>query len=430
MKLGQACLKIGSGTTPCGGKNTYLTKGPYAFIRSQNVYNNQFSYHGLVFITNRQAKQLNNVKVLENDILLNITGDSVARVCQVPADILPARVNQHVMVIRPDPKLLDYRFVRYYLLSPKIQAYMLMWASMGATRKALTKAMIETLEVPSISLSQQKAAVEILSALDSKIENNRYMSQTLEAIAYAIFKSWFVDFEPVRAKASGNQPAYMDAQTSALFPDRFNEDGLPQGWWFGRVCDLGKILTGKTPSTKIRSYYGDAYPFIKIPDMNRMWVTRVGSYLSEQGSASQVKKLVPAGAVLVSCIATPGITAISSEPSHFNQQINAVIPSLEYGSIWTYFSLQRLRSDIEAKASSGSVIPNLNKKEFSKLSVTMCASEIITAFTKQVKPLVKKILENDKENRLLSDMRDILLPKLIFGETSVKDAECVASYIA
>jgi len=105
-RLGDFCIKIGSGATPKGGKESYHADGPISLIRSQNVHNNGFSISGLAFIDEEQAKKLNNVIVEAGDILLNITGDSVARVCLAPFKYLPARVNQHVAIIRPNPKVL------------------------------------------------------------------------------------------------------------------------------------------------------------------------------------------------------------------------------------------------------------------------------------------------------------------------------------
>ena len=103
MNLGRACTKIGSGATPRGGKDVYLPSGPYALIRSQNVLNDGFRHGGLAYIGEQHASKLAGVEVLDRDVLVNITGDSVARVCQVDPMVLPARVNQHVAIIRPRP---------------------------------------------------------------------------------------------------------------------------------------------------------------------------------------------------------------------------------------------------------------------------------------------------------------------------------------
>ena len=238
-RLGPLCEKIGSGATPRGGKESYKDAG-ISLIRSQNVYNNRFETAGLAFIDDEQAEGLSNVEVEPCDVLLNITGDSVARACQVPDVVLPARVNQHVAIIRPDPDRLDPSFLRYWFVNPRTQAHMLTLASAGATRKALTKRMIEDFEIPLPEIQTQRSIAHILGTLDDKIELNRRMNRTLGAIARAIFKSWFVDFDPVHAKAEGREPVGMDSEPAALFPDSFQDSPLgkiPKGW---EVLDLGK----------------------------------------------------------------------------------------------------------------------------------------------------------------------------------------------
>src|SRR6266478_3064914 len=125
IRLGDACEKIGSGATPRGGGEVYLSNG-VALIRSQNVYNDGFRNEGLAFLGESHARELNNVEAKSGDVLLNITGDSVARVCQVPDHILPARVNQHVAIIRPRKGVLDSRYLRYFLSSRTMQDHMLM----------------------------------------------------------------------------------------------------------------------------------------------------------------------------------------------------------------------------------------------------------------------------------------------------------------
>ena len=163
IELGEVCTKIGSGATPRGGKEVYLDEGPYTLIRSQNVYNDGFHHEGLAFIGEHHATQLQNVEVLEKDILLNITGDSVARICQVTRDILPARVNQHVAIIRPDPINLDPGYLRYYLTSPEMQTMLLSWAGSGGTRNALTKGMIESLEIRLPPIPEQQTIAHVLN---------------------------------------------------------------------------------------------------------------------------------------------------------------------------------------------------------------------------------------------------------------------------
>lgn len=156
VKLGDCCTKIGSGSTPKGGSTVYIDEG-VALIRSQNVYNLSFDYSGLVFINSEAAEKLNGVKIEPNDILLNITGDSVARTCLVPIEVIPARVNQHVSIIRPRKNVLDATFLSYYLASPFMQSFMLGLAvGKGTSRNAMTKDMISNFEIPCPAMAIQK----------------------------------------------------------------------------------------------------------------------------------------------------------------------------------------------------------------------------------------------------------------------------------
>ena len=169
FRLGDVCSKIGSGATPRGGSSVYLEEGEIALVRSQNVYNDGFHRDGLVYLTEQHADELSNVELAENDILLNITGDSVARSCQVPLTILPARVNQHVAIIRTDPTVLWPGFLRYYLVSPAMQAEMLSLAGAGATRNALTKGMVESFQVfAPVDVAEQRAIAHILGRCSSR----------------------------------------------------------------------------------------------------------------------------------------------------------------------------------------------------------------------------------------------------------------------
>ncbi|MGU3192607.1 restriction endonuclease subunit S, partial [Vibrio cholerae] len=268
VKLGDYCKKIGSGATPKGGSSVYLDLGDVCLIRSQNIYNEGFSESGLVYIDDIAATKLKNVEVEKNDVLLNITGDSVARVCLAPSDFLPARVNQHVAIIRPNAAEFDARFLRYLLASPKTQKLLLNLASAGATRNALTKGMIEDFEVSKPPVSVQTGIANLLESLDNKITLNRQINQTLEQMAQALFKSWFVDFDPVMDNAldagffeqdwpipdelqhraevrqavresEGFKPLPDDVRQ--LFPDAFEESELgwvPKGW---KVTMLGDM---------------------------------------------------------------------------------------------------------------------------------------------------------------------------------------------
>lgn len=195
VKLKDITTKIGSGATPLGGKTSYKTTG-IAFIRSLNIFDLNFSYDELAYITDEQANKLNNVTIEPDDILLNITGASVARCCILPKNLLPARVNQHVSIIRIKKELVNPYFVQYLLVSPYYKQKLLSIAQGGATREALTKESIENFEItiPNSKKSQDKIA-NILLNYDKLIENNNKRIKILEELAQKIYKEWFIDFK-------------------------------------------------------------------------------------------------------------------------------------------------------------------------------------------------------------------------------------------
>ena len=178
MKLKDICEKIGSGATPKGGKGAYITEG-ISLIRSQNVLDFTFSYDGLVYINEQQAEKLNNVTIEKGDVLINITGDSVARVCMVPDEVLPARVNQHVSIIRGKTECILESYLLYYL--QMLKPILLQLASGGATRNALTKRMLEELVIEVPSISEQKKIVSIIDNIQEKIKNNVKINDNLAA---------------------------------------------------------------------------------------------------------------------------------------------------------------------------------------------------------------------------------------------------------
>ena len=182
VRLGDVARKIGSGATPRGGSSVYVNRGA-ALIRSQNVYDSHFTFDGLVHIDDEAARALDGVAVVDQDVLLNITGDSVARCCLAPRAVLPARVNQHVMIIRPDPHALNSRYLHALLVEPRMKSHLLTLAGAGATRPALTKAHIAGLELDLPPLSEQRAIADVLGALDDKIDVDQRTVQLEEELA-------------------------------------------------------------------------------------------------------------------------------------------------------------------------------------------------------------------------------------------------------
>jgi type I restriction enzyme S subunit len=421
------CLKIGSGATPRGGKEVYVDAGT-ALIRSQNVYNDGFHFDGLTYISDEHAKQLAGVTVAPGDVLLNITGDSVARACMAHVDVLPARVNQHVAIIRTDPERLDGRYLRYYLISPSMQQHMLSLASAGATRNALTKGMIEDFQIPWRSITEQRAIARILGALDDKIELNRRMNATLEAIARALFTSWFVDFDPVRAKAEVRQPACMDAETAALFPDGFEDSPLgeiPRGWRIGSLLEQAELLSGGTPSTSRAEYWGGDILWASAKDVSQSgecFLIATERTVTPLGVAESATRIIDsASTVVVARGATTGRHVMLGSAMAMNQTCYALRSRIQ--SPYTLFCQFGHLVDDFTRSAHGSVFDTVTTRTFETHATILPDTRVAAAFDRSVTPLFERILANQRESATLAATRDALLPKLLSGEMRVAGAE-------
>lgn len=392
-KFKDICTKIGSGATPKGGKEAYCEDG-ISLIRSQNVLDFAFSAGGLAYINELQAEKLKNVIVEEDDVLLNITGDSVARACIVDKKYLPARVNQHVCIIRADSSKAIPSYLLYYLQLNK--EYLLQLASGGATRNALTKDMINNLELELPTIKEQQKVVAVLDDIQKKIDFNNAINENLEQQTKALYQSWFVDYMPF-------------------------EGIIPEGWHKGPLSDLADaIICGKTPSTKHSEYYGNVVPFITIPDMhNQIYAVSTERSLSTVGVASQSGKMLPRNSTCVSCIGTAGLVCMVAEPSQTNQQINSIVPSPDVSPYYIYLLAKTLSDTIQNLGSGGSTICNLNKRQFSAIEVLIPSVESMQKFDKIVCPLFEAIHINQVENLRLAELRDTLLPRLMSGELDV-----------
>lgn len=444
-RLGDSCVKIGSGATPRGGRDTYLQEGPVALIRSQNIYNDRFVVDGLAYISEAQAIFLSNVVVEPNDVLLNITGDSVARCNQVDASVLPARVNQHVAIVRTDVKKLDARFLRYYLVTPAVQQQLLQLASAGATRPALTKAMIESLLITMpIDVAEQRAIAEVLGSLDDKIELNRKMSATLEAMARALFKSWFVDFDPVRAKAEGRDPG-LPPEIAALFPDSFEDSELgqiPKGWEAGPLGHFFQVGMGGAWGLDKSSARADiAVNCLRGIDCHDLAEGRIPNVPERYLSQKQLEdRDLEDGTILIEGSGSfcgrslfwdnsyRQLLGKDVAYSNFCKRLDPIYATSQTAICWMQLRAAYQMGEIQAYR-IGTAFPNFD--------VHGALVNLIVAVPPL--PLANKYYEIFRlsrrvdlmaQSRTLAALRDALLPKLISGEIRVREADRVVEKTA
>ncbi len=447
----------------------HLYGGPYPFIQTGDIkasngrivdYRQTYSEAGL------QQSRLWPKGTMCITIAANIAETGILQ--------FPACFPDSVIGFIPDSSKCDVFYVEYMfrLMRKRIQLQ-----ATGSVQDNINLQTLERIEFPIPALHEQKAIAGVLCRLDDKIQLNHQINQTLEQMAQAIFKSWFVDFEPTRAKiiakAQGADPATQElaAQviicgaitleqlakleqnleitlqqaideklsqgnqtpinaeqlkaTAALFPNELVESELgeiPEGWKNNKIADLGKVVTGKTPPKKVVDAYADSgVPFITPSDVDDdLFVIRTNRYLTAEGTSAIKNTRVEAGAICVTCIGSQmGKTIISPNTAFTNQQINSIIVNRACFRNYLFLNLRNRRQEIYGIGSGGSTMPIINKSNFEKLEVLLPSIEVLKKFDSIVDVSMYKVLQGSRENKGLEKLRDTLLPKLLSGEIDV-----------
>ncbi|MFA4857842.1 MAG: restriction endonuclease subunit S [Candidatus Margulisiibacteriota bacterium] len=413
-KLKEVTTKIGSGATPRGGQSAYLDEG-IPLIRSLNIYDLQFSYADLAFINDEQARRLSNVTVEKDDVLLNITGASVCRCTSVPDSLVPARVNQHVAIIRADRKQLDGKYLKYVLVSPLYKRALLGLATTGATREALTKSDLENLELKLPEIKSQSRIASVLSAYDDLIENNEKRIKILEEMAQRLYTEWFVKFkfpghEKVKMVESGTQYGK-----------------IPEGWEVRRLGDITSVITkGTTPTTMKKSFVEKGINFIKIESVGDNGeimedkLAKIDQDTHDLLSRSQLQS----GDVLFSIAGAIGRTTLITPkllPANTNQALAIIRSKEEEYGLYLY---QVISSLDFLNLCKGRVVQTAQ----ANVSLSVLASVLILfpdikeliVYNKVISPIFEMISKMRGEIRILEKTRDLLIPLLVTGKRELK----------
>lgn len=340
-----------------------------------------------------------------NDIVIGMDGSRVGKnKARIKKEDLPLLLAQRVACIRHN-ELAEQDYLYYNIFSKKFIDYVNSIHT-GSAIPHISQKQIEDYKILLPDLETQRRIASILSSLDRKIELNNKINADLEEMAQAIFKNWFVDFEPFK------DGKFVDSELGMI----------PEGWKVGCLGDMGAVVCGKTPSKSNSNYYGGDIPFIKIPDMHgNVFVENSEDRLTEEGSLSQIKKLIPPYSLMVSCIATVGLVSINTKPSHTNQQINTVIPHNKSALFYLYQHIKNNEEFLKNMGRGGTTTLNVNTKSFSNIRLLIPSEIALEQFHGIVEGLFKKIEQNLHESRTLSLLRDTLLPRLMSGELEVPE---------
>jgi type I restriction enzyme S subunit len=276
-------------------------------------------------------------------------------------------------------------------------------------------------------LSEQKAIAGVLGALDDKIELNRRMNGTLEAMARALFQSWFVDFDPVRAKLDGRQPTGMDSATADLFPDSFEESELghiPKGWGVKTADEISVVGIGKTPPRKEHHWFSENsadVPWMSIRDLGEagVFISKTSEFLTPDAVEKFRVRRIPDGTVVLSFKLTVGRVAITDGEMLSNEAIAHFRLNIEtpFGAAYLYCYLKGFGFD--QLGSTSSIATAINSDMVRGIKVLVPSKGVADAFDKMVAPLFAQMKSIQNQSHTLANLRDTLLPKLLSGELSV-----------
>ena len=433
LQASQVCGKHKSAmsTGPFGSaiSSRYFVDSGVPVIRGGNLSQDvgtRLNHEDLVFITEDKAREFERSTVKHGDLVFTCWGtiDQVGLIDE-RSHYEEYVISNKQMKMTPDPAITDSRFLYYQFSSPKIKSWIID-NGIGSSVPGFNLGMLKSIELNIPSLPEQKAIAHILGTLDDKIELNRKTTETLEAMAKALFKSWFVDFDPVRAKAEG-RPTGLPAEISDLFPDSFEDSELgeiPSGW---SVAEIDQILNLQKDSLDPSSAPDETFDHYSIPafDAGKHPARELGSSILSQ------KFLVGDEDLLVSKLnpSTPRVWipfASSGRRGICSTEFLVCRTSSIFGRAYAY-CLASSDAIVEAMIGLAGGTSNSHQRirpgDFLALPCCIGTEMVRSAFLDVVEPLLSKSLALRNESRSLSTTRDSLLPKLISGEIRIPDAE-------
>jgi type I restriction enzyme S subunit len=423
MTLSEACVFLSRGVTP-----SYTEDGGIRVLNQKCVRDQTVTF-APARRTDTNKKNVPKEKLLQpNDILVNSTGEgTLGRVAQIKTVAEPTTVDSHVTILRPNPKLVDPPFLG--CLVRKLQPEIEQMAEGSTGQTELSRTRLGELEIDIPPLAEQKAIAAVLGALDDKIELNRRMNATLEAMARALFQSWFVDFDPVSAKQEGRKPTGMDDATAALFPDSFRESDLgeiPAGWTIRSLNSLSCYISRGIGPSYLECGGG-------VCVLNQRCVRDHRVDVSNSRRHDAIKKPIKDRAlelhdILVNSTGMGTLGRVAQvlhlpETAIVDSHITVVRAGPDTDRFFLGIDLIGRESEIEELGEGSTGQTELSRKRLGELKIVAPPFDLQKVFGAAAEPLLMRISKNDNQSRTLATLRDTLLPKLLSGELRVPDAE-------
>ena len=375
---------------------------------------------GFNFVTEEHAERLKNANVQRGDVIFTHAGN-IGQVAFVPWDSQYDRyvISQRQFYMRCNTSKVLPEFIVAYFKTPVGQHQLLANTSQtGVPSIAQPVTYLRTISIPLPPLPEQRAIAHILGTLDDKIELNRRMSETLEAMARALFKSWFLDFDPVRAKAEGRDPG-LPKPLADLFPARLVDSELgeiPEGWEVKCVDDEFELTMGQSPPGKTYNETGEGMPFYQGRADFQFRFPKRRVYCTAPTRHAK------AGDTLISVRAPVGDVNVAGEDCAIGRGVAAARHKSGSRS-YTYYFMCGLADVFARFEGEGTVFGSISKKDFHAIPCVAAPEEAIKGFERVCAPIDRRLAISERESRTLAALRDALLPRLISGELRVEDAE-------
>jgi type I restriction enzyme S subunit len=426
-RLDEVC----EGVFDCPHSTPELTSDGPLVVRTQDIRSGVLRSEAAGRVSEETYRErIKRAEPRHGDLLYSREGTYFGVAAEVPRESRLC-LGQRMVLIRPDQRSLDFRFLRYWLNSPFMASHT-EGSRDGSVAERLNLPTIRSLPVPVPPLDEQRAIGSVLGALDDKTEMNRRMSETLEAMARALFKSWFVDFDPVRAKSEGSSPC-LGNPVAELFPgalERSDRGAIPTGWRWTPVAELSNVFGGSTPRTEEEAYWRGGDIFWATPKdmapLSSAILLETERRITPRGLEQIGSGLLPRGTVLMSSRAPIGYLAITEVSLAVNQGIVAMVPRPGVPSTYLLRWAEQAQEEIVSRA-NGSTFLEISKGNFRLIPVLDPSPEVLAAFGRIADPLHERTVILERESRTLAALRDTLLPKLISGELRIPDAERIVN---
>ena len=380
----------------------------------------------LVFISAVKASEFKRSIVRRGDLIFTCWGT----VGQVGLIDERAQYDEYVisnkqMKLTPDPRVADSLFLYYVFSSPPVSEAIKSQA-IGSSVPGFNLGQLKATRLRVPPLNAQRAIVGVLGPLDDKIEQHRRTARALERLARAVFRAWFVDFEPVKAKAAGATafPSMPQPVFDAL-PTRFVDSDIgpvPEGWEVKALSSICTLVGGGTPQRSEAAYWDGDVPWYSVKDApgdGELWVIRTSERISADGLTDSAARVVPKGSTIISARGTVGKLAMAGVPMAFNQSCYGLLPGDGKSFGYLHLLMQSVVADLQQRV-HGSVFDTITRATFDGLLVTSPRGEVVSTFESVVDPLLALLLGSVDESSKLAAMRDYLLPKLLSGDVQVE----------